>query len=202
VNTLRRLSAVGFLASYRLLVRAWTKTFSVLSGAAFAQFGAGSMLQTPIRLEGEARISVGKGVFVGAGSWLQVLGDERGPVAIELGDGTALAGGCVISAAAGVRLGRRVLIARNVYIADHGHAFEDTARPVIEQGIVAVRPVEIAEGAWLGENVVVGPGVRIGRGSVVGANAVVLDDVPDHSVAVGVPARVVRTFAQNPEPVA
>jgi acetyltransferase-like isoleucine patch superfamily enzyme len=42
--------------------------------------------------------------------------------------------------------------------------------------------------------VVVGPGVRIGRGAVVGANSVVLEDVPDHSVAVGAPARVVRSF--------
>jgi acetyltransferase-like isoleucine patch superfamily enzyme len=63
---------------------------------------------------------------------------------------------------------------------------------VLDQGIDRIAPVEIGDGAWLGENVVVGPGVRIGRGAVVGANAVVLDDVPDHAVAVGAPARVVH----------
>jgi acetyltransferase-like isoleucine patch superfamily enzyme len=88
-----------------------------------------------------------------------------------------------------------VLLARGVYIADHGHAFDDRTRAVLDQGIDRVAPVEIGEGAWLGQNVVVGPGVRIGRGAVIGANAVVLDDVPDHAVAVGVPARVVR-YAQ------
>ena len=86
-------------------------------------------------------------------------------------------------------------MARGVYIADHSHAFADTARPVLEQGITGVAPVEIGDGAWLGENVVVGPGVRVGRGAVVGANSVVLADVPDFAVAVGAPARVVRQLA-------
>jgi len=79
------------------------------------------------------------------------------------------------------------------------HAFEDGSRAVLDQGITRVAPVEIADGAWLGENVVVGPGVRIGRGAVIGANAVVLEDVPDFAVAVGAPARVVRRFAGEPE---
>ena len=87
--------------------------------------------------------------------------------------------------------------ARNAYIADHQHAFTDTTRAVLDQGIEKTAPVEIGDGAWLGENVVVGPGVRIGRGAVIGANAVVLADVPDHSVAVGAPARVVRTVGEG-----
>jgi acetyltransferase-like isoleucine patch superfamily enzyme len=91
-----------------------------------------------------------------------------------------------------VRLGRKVLLARNVYISDHSHAFADVTRAVLDQGITKVEPVEIGDGAWLGQNVVVGPGVRIGRGAVVGANSVVLEDVPDYAVAVGAPARVVR----------
>ena len=77
------------------------------------------------------------------------------------------------------------------------HAYDDPKRPVLAQGITRVLPVEIGDGAWLGENVVVGPGVRIGRGAVIGANSVVLEDIPDHAVAVGAPARVVRRFAED-----
>ncbi len=188
----------GFLATYRLTKRAWGKSFSVLASGAFASFGARSVLQPPIRLAGERRISVGDDVFVGAGSWLHVLDDGSRGVALEIGDGTSIVGDCVLSAARSLRLGRKVLIARNVYIADHSHAFQDPARAVLDQGIDRVAPVEIGDGAWLGENVVVGPGVRIGRGAVIGANAVVLEDVPPHSVAVGAPARVVRCFAESP----
>jgi lipopolysaccharide O-acetyltransferase len=195
VNLGRRLVGRTFVGAYRGAVRAWSKVFSVLAGGAFASFGRNSVLQPPLRLDGERRIAVGSGVFVGAGSWLQVLDGYGEDVALELGDGTSIAGGCVLSAAMHVRLGRQVLLARNVYVADHGHAFENPELPVLAQGITRVEPVEIGDGAWLGENVVVGPGVHIGRGAVVGANAVVLDDVPDHAVAVGAPARVVRAFA-------
>jgi acetyltransferase-like isoleucine patch superfamily enzyme len=180
-----------FLAVHRRLHRLRAKTFSVLASGAFAEFGAHSVLEPPLRLGGEGRISVGDDVYVGAGSWLQALGTGE----LRLGDGTSIAGGCVLSAARSIRVGRKVLIARNVYVADHSHAFADTTRAVLDQGIDRIAQVEIGDGAWLGENVVVGPGVRIGRGAVVGANAVVLDDVPDHAVAVGAPARVVRRVA-------
>ncbi len=181
-----------------------SKVFTTLARGAFAHVGLRTVLELPIRLAGQAAISIGDDVYVGSGSWLQVLdsdsgtavrNDRRGPV-LEIGDGTSIAGGCTLSAAVSVRLGERVLFARNVYVSDHGHAFEDTDRAVLDQGIARIAPVIIEDGAWLGENVVVCPGVIIGRGAVIGANSVVVEDVPDHSVAVGAPARVVREFGR------
>jgi acetyltransferase-like isoleucine patch superfamily enzyme len=173
-----------------------SKLFTVLARGAFAHVGSRTVLELPIRLTGESGIAIGDDVYVGAGSWLQVLGAGSGAPQLEIGDGTSIAGACTISAAESVRLGERVLLARNVYIADHSHAFDDIRLPVLDQGIDRVAPVTIEDGAWLCENVVVCPGVRIGRGAVVGANAVVLQDVPDHAVAVGAPARVVREFGR------
>ena len=187
----------GFLGSYRLVGRLWAKTFSVLGAGAFASFGARTVLQPPTRLSGERRIWIGDDVFVGAGTWLQVVGPEEGDVALTIGSGSGIAGNCVLSAAESVRLGDRVLLARGVYVSDHSHAFEDTSRAVLDQGITRIEPVEVCDGAWLGENVVVCPGVRIGRGAVVGANSVVLNDVPDHCVAVGAPARIVAEAASD-----
>jgi acetyltransferase-like isoleucine patch superfamily enzyme len=180
------------VAVYRLGVRGRDKVFSLLARGAFASFGRRSVIQLPVRLAGESRIAIGTGVFVGAGSWLQVLDGPDTGVALEIGDGTSVAGGCVLSAAVSVRLGRNVLFARNVYVADHGHRFDDPSRPVLAQGIDRIGGVTIEDGAWLGQNVVVCPGVRIGAGAVVGANSVVLEDVPARAVAVGAPARVVR----------
>ena len=191
----------AFLGAYRLGARARGKTFSLLARGAFASFGDRTVIQPPVRLSGERRIAVGSDVFVGAGSWLQAIGGDEGEVVLAIGDGTSIAGNCVLSAASSIRLGRKVLIARGVYVSDHIHAYADTSRAVLEQGIDRVEPVEIGDGAWLGENVVVGPGVRIGRGAVIGGNAVVLEDVPDYALAVGVPARVVRRFAEQSEPV-
>ena len=193
----RRLVGDTSVALYQSFTRGRDKIFSVFFAGAFASYGRRSVIQLPVRLRGPRRIAIGTEVFIGAGSWLQVEGDVSGEIAIVIGDGTSIVGGSVISAARSVRIGRQVLMARNVYIADHMHAFEDIQLPVLAQGITEVGAVEIGDGAWLGQNVVVGPGVRIGRGAVVGANSVVLADVPDHTVAVGAPARPVRSFAES-----
>lgn len=180
---------------YRAVTRARDKFFSLVVGGSFGHFGRRSVIQLPVRLSGESRISIGDDVFVGAGCWLQVLTDSsRGETgfAIEIGSGTSIAGTCVLSAVSRIRLGRNVLLARNVYIADHRHAFEDIGVPVLDQGVTRIAQVDIGDGAWLGQNVVITPGVRVGRGAVVGANSVVRDDVPDFAVAIGAPARVIR----------
>lgn len=194
--SMRRLLGRATLFAYRIAQRVTGKGFSLLAGGAFADFGSGTVLQPPLRLAGEHGISIGDGVWIGPGSWLQSIGPSRS-VTLRIGDGTSAAGNCVLSAAHSVTLGRRVLLARGVYVSDHSHRFDDVPRPVLEQGLDRVAAVEIGDGAWLGENVVVCPGVRIGRGSVVGANAVVTSDVPDFCLAVGAPARVVRRFAAD-----
>ncbi len=102
----RRALGTATVAGYRLLVRARDKAVSLLWAGAFAEFGPRSVLQLPVRLDGERRIAVGGGVFVGAGCWLQVLGEPDGPVAIEIGDGTSIVGDCVLSATESIRLGR------------------------------------------------------------------------------------------------
>jgi tetrahydrodipicolinate N-succinyltransferase len=185
-----------FLFGYRGWVRLSCKVFSLLISGAFAHFGRKTVLMYPLRLGGEERIAIGDGVFLGAGCWLQTLpdGDNRS-VAISIGNGCSSSGNCVISAVRNVILEDEVLLARNVYISDHIHKYNETSIPVMAQGLDRVEPVLIKRGAWLGQNVVVCPGVTIGQGAVIGANSVVVHDIPDFSVAVGAPARVVKAIA-------
>jgi acetyltransferase-like isoleucine patch superfamily enzyme len=192
----RRVRPVGraFLTGYRGLTRLHRKGFSVLASGAFAEFGSNSVISPPVRIESEERIAVGSGVFVGPGCWLHVEGDGR-EVALELGDGASIGAYSALSAVQSVRIGKRVLTARHIYVSDHSHGFADPTAAVRDQALTQIAPVEICDGAWLGEAVVVLPGVRIGRGAVIGANSVVTTDVPDGGVAVGAPARVVRVRA-------
>ncbi len=182
------------LPAYRAWQRMRDKAFSLAVARSFRAFGDKTVVQPPLRVWGEARISLGSGVFVGANSWIAAIDDLDAASSIDIGDGTSLAGNCVISAAMRVELGRCVLLARNVFISDHNHAYTDISRPVLDQGVDKVAPVSIGDGAWLGQNVVVTPGVRIGRGAVVGANSIVKHDVPGHSLVVGAPARMVKSF--------
>jgi lipopolysaccharide O-acetyltransferase len=188
----RRLVGAAALGGYRTGARLRDKLFSLAVGGAFASFGRRSVLQLPVRLKGERRIAVGSGCFVGAGSWLQALGDGDGP-ALSIGDGAGIAGLCVLSAVASVRVGAGVSFARGVYVSDHAHAYDGGAA-VRDGGLAGVEPVEIGDGVWLGENVVVLPGARIGERAVIGANSVVSGDIPARSLALGSPARVVRRF--------
>jgi carbonic anhydrase/acetyltransferase-like protein (isoleucine patch superfamily) len=195
----RAVAGSAALAAYRGLRRVRGRAFSLAVSGGFAEFGAHTVLDAPFDVRGARRIALGARIWIGPGSWLYAMPEQPGdePVLV-VGDGVRISGGCVLAAVTSVRLGRDVLLARNVYIADHSHAFEDVTRPVRVQGVAGVKPVSIGDGAWLGQGVVVCPGVTIGCGAVIGAGSVVLRDVPDHSVAVGAPARVVRTFGPRP----
>jgi acetyltransferase-like isoleucine patch superfamily enzyme len=83
-----------------------------------------------------------------------------------------------------------------VYITDQNHGYEDITIPISKQS-QPERAVVIGDGSWLGHGSVVLPGVTIGRHVVIGANSVVTKDVPDFSVAVGVPAKVIRRFDES-----
>lgn len=187
-----------FLSLYKLWQRVYAKVFSLLTSGAFNEFGNGNILMLPVRLAGERRIAIGDNVYIGAGSWLQALpdGENKSP-SLRIGSRTSMAGYCVLSAVRSVVLEDDVLLARNVYISDHIHKYTDPEIPIKDQGVDKVEPVLICRGAWLGQNVVICPGVRIGRNAVVGANSVVNSDVPDYSIAVGAPARVVKTITAS-----
>jgi acetyltransferase-like isoleucine patch superfamily enzyme len=177
---------------YRGFGRAHRKAFTVLASRGFAEFGPKSVIYLPIRLEGEERMAVGAGVSIGPGCWLHVEGDEQ-EVALEIDDQARIGAYSTLSAMHSLKIGKHALLGPHVFVSDHGHEFEDPTEPILFQGLTTTAAVEIGDGAWLGYGVVVVPGVRIGAGAVIGANSVVTSDIPDNAIAVGAPARVVRS---------
>jgi len=127
--------------------------------------------------------------------------DSLGPDAlVSIGSQVEVNDYVHIGARAAVRIGDRVLIASSVFISDHNHGYYGAA-PEHSSPLVppAERPyqcqeVEIEDDVWLGEHVCVLPGVRIGRGAIVGAGSVVTSEIPPYTISVGVPARVIRRF--------
>jgi acetyltransferase-like isoleucine patch superfamily enzyme len=178
-----------WLASYQRMQQARNYWFSKAVASSFLSFGHESIIDLPVTVHGASRISIGERVYIGPNSWLFTQGDQA---LLEIGDGTRMSGLCVLSAVSSVRLGRSVLLGRNVYIADSNHGTSDPQTPIADQPLEAIAPVVIDNGAWLGQNTVILSGVSIGAGAVIGANSVVLDDVPPRAVAVGAPAKVVR----------
>jgi acetyltransferase-like isoleucine patch superfamily enzyme len=84
-----------------------------------------------------------------------------------------------------------VLFGPNVSVYSSTHKYDDPSLPIKDQGYT-VKPVLLKKGCWIGINVVILPGVTIGKNAVIGANSVVNSDIPDFAVAVGSPARIIK----------
>ena len=151
-------------------------TMQRLCSAKFMRFGDGAEFRPGAYAICCSKISLGRRVIIRPGSMLFADPREGG---------------------AGITLEDDVMLGSGVHIYVHSHAFDNPDIPIIDQGHYSSRPVVVERGAWLGAGVIVLPGVTIGRNSVVGAGAVVTRDVPPFTVAVGNPARVVKTLKKE-----
>jgi acetyltransferase-like isoleucine patch superfamily enzyme len=131
--------------------------------------------------------------------WIQVLNgrEDEKSTKLVIKSHAGIGMGTTISAAQKVVIEEYALLARNIYISDHAHAFTDVTIPIMSQGIENPEPVTIGRHSWLCQNVCILPGVSIGEHSVIGANSVVKSSIPAFSVAVGSPARVVKHYNIN-----
>lgn len=154
----------------------------------------------PTTIYNENYISIGADTLIGPEVALSA-GMVPGQVCISspvvsIGDRCLIGRGSGIVGHFSITIGDDVWTGHHVYITDQNHGYEDVSRPISQQ-TQPERPVVIGNGSWLGHGTVVLPGVTIGRHAVIGANSVVTRDVPDFSVAVGSPARVVRRYVDG-----
>lgn len=91
-------------------------------------------------------------------------------------------------------LGKCVLIGPNVYISDQNHTYSDISVPIMQQGYTTKGPLSIGDNTWIGTHACIIGNITIGKGCVIGANSVVTKDVPDYSVVVGNPGKIVKQY--------
>lgn len=171
------------------------------------------LIEHNVRLLSPANIRLGERVYIDAGCYLNAL-----PGGISIGAGTSLMHGVIfhvfnyrslpkagiwvgrncffgeytcIRGQGGVHIGDGVYTGTQVQIAAVNHVYSDPDKYIKDQGITA-EGITIEDDVWLASNAVVVDGVTIGKGCVVGAGAVVNRSLPPYSVAVGVPARIVK----------
>lgn len=133
---------------------------------------------------------LGRGVFIAHGSRISSK--------FTLGDYSRINGPIRVSGIAPVTIGRYVAIAADVTILSSNHGSYSANIQVWLHGALALgelrtpEEVHIGNAVWLGDRVIVLPGVTVADGAIVGAGSVVTHDIPAFTVAVGVPARVLR----------
>jgi acetyltransferase-like isoleucine patch superfamily enzyme len=190
--------------SIESMVHLWSRlrnrAFTLLLASQFREFGVGSRIVPPLTFWGLNQMSIADRVIIQRDCWIQVIGgyaDEKS-VKIIIKSHASIGKRTAITAAQQIVIGEHVMIGSNCLITDHSHAFDNVNIPIRKQGIDSIKPVSIGPETFVGNNVFVQPGVNIGRHCVIGTNSIVSASIPDFSVAVGMPARVVKTLKPNP----
>lgn len=89
-----------------------------------------------------------------------------------------------------------MLTGPHVFIADHNHEYMNINKHIYLQGVRMKNEdtIIIGDGTWIGTNAVIVGNVKVGKNCVVGANSVVLDDIPDYCVVAGAPAKIIKMY--------
>ena len=160
----------------------------------FHSFGEASILHKPVWVYGAHHIAIGSRVLLLPGLWLSAerVGWEQPAPTLRIGDGVGVRAFCTISAAHSVVLEDNVILSAYTSILDSEHTWRGGVRNPVWNPLDTA-PVRVGEGTLVGAGVTILPGADIGRFCIIGANSVVKHEIPDFSVAVGAPARVVGT---------
>ncbi|PSL40704.1 maltose O-acetyltransferase [Planomicrobium soli] len=108
----------------------------------------------------------------------------------KLGSGSGIGINCKIFGE--VKIGNDVMIGPEVAIYSRNHMISDVNIPMRLQGYTEHQVVEVEDDVWIGHGVIILPGVRIGKGSVIGSGSIVTKSIPSYSIAIGNPAKVVK----------
>jgi acetyltransferase-like isoleucine patch superfamily enzyme len=166
-------------------------------------------IELPRRILNPERIFIGDNVSLGPGSFLYANTDypttwmqhpsiqppqQHFDSKIIIGNRVTATAGLQISAQSEIKIEDDVMFASNIHINDAFHGFETANKPYKCQQLFRIAPICIKSGCWIGQNVVLFPGVTIGENTIIGANSVVSKSIPPKSIAVGMPARVVKMW--------
>jgi acetyltransferase-like isoleucine patch superfamily enzyme len=155
------------------------------------EIGDGSIIDDGVLLDAKGvantGIKIGENCYVGRGT---ILSCKEGDIILK--DYANISTYCNISSNSRITIGEKTLLGPYVSLFATMHNFDNVNEAILDQGLTS-EGIEIANDCWLGAKVTVLDGVKIGESAVIGAGALVTTSLPPRIVAVGSPARVVRT---------
>lgn len=164
----------------------------------FRSVGRNPLIMRRIKVFGGKAIAIGDNFYCYGDQRFETYSEHNGKrfsPRLVIGHNVSINPGCHLACIERLELHDGVLLASRVFVTDHFHgdtSVESLAIPPQKRLLTTKGPVIIGQNAWLGEGVVVMPGVTIGRNAIIGANSVVTKNIPDNAVAAGVPARVIK----------
>lgn len=165
----------------------------------FKSFGVKSLLASDITLLSPQYISIGDNTSIMRYCILETCPDANLQPELTIGNNVSIGEYTHITCANRIEIGDGLLTGRFVLITDNGHGKSSTTetsippllRPVYSNGTVI-----IGKNVWIGDKATILPGVTIGDGAIIAANAVVTKDIPAYTIAAGCPAKIVKIIKQ------
>lgn len=164
-------------------------------------FKGARLIRRPIFVRGKKYLQYGEGLTTGYNCRLEMFDlDSKETKKLIIGKNLKIGDYVHIGAGEQVLIGDNCLFASKIYISDISHGnysnVGEISSPytIPDERNLYTQPVSIGNNVWVGENVCILPGVRIGDGCIIGANSVVNKSIPNNSIAVGSPARVVKVY--------
>lgn len=157
------------------------------------------LIRRPIYVRGKSSLYYGKGLTTGHACRFDLVGNNK--KTLQIGENCEIGDNVHIVAHEEVKIGNNCLMASKIFITDTNHGnysgddrnISDPFTPPNNRPLFT-NPVFIGNNVWLGENVCILPGVNIGDGCIIGANSVVNKNIPAYCIAVGSPAKVVKSW--------
>ncbi len=166
-------------------------------------------IDLPRNIVNPDRIFLGNDIYLGPNSLLIALTGYPGPTMqhpekkgmnqtfdskISIGSRVTSTGQLQVAAMSEVTIEDDVMFATNVNITDGFHGYTHIDEPFKYQELINIKPILIKQGCWIGQNVVIFPGIIIGEMTIIGANSVVTKSIPARCIAVGAPAKVIKKW--------
>ena len=180
------------------ILKIFTRLISIILTPKFTNKPKNLRLKFPFKVSNSNRIYIGSNVYIGSNSTLNPLtkgehGESYDPK-IKIGNNVSATANLQIHCVEKIEIEDDVLIAANVFIVDCSHGYETVSSPFKNQPLTHIGSVKIGKGSWIGQNVVILQGVEIGIMSIIGANSVINKSIPPFCIAVGNPAKVIKKW--------
>ncbi|MEX0928954.1 MAG: acyltransferase [Balneolales bacterium] len=202
----------AFIFKAAVLVSRFQKQVAMATLPRFANNPKNLSFALPREISHPERMHIGDNVKFGPGcmvkvttrypgSWMRHPDGEHirqqfNP-SLTIGNNVTATSNLHLAATSKITIEDNVMFASNVFLADFSHGYERGDLPYKYQGLTQIAPITIRRGSWIGQNVVILPGVTIGKNVIIGANSVVRNDIPEGCIAVGNPARIQKVWDPN-----
>ena len=172
----------------RTTVQSWRSRGSMIHGAR-------AYVHPSVHVLGCANVRIGANSCVSEGSWLNVNHRDPGCIGIDIGRSCFIGKNNFLTSGRLISIGAFTLTTIDCKFIGSSHVIDDPRIPCLFSGTTNTDEIHIGVGCFVGAGATVLGHVRIGHGSVVAANSMVMKDVPPFSLVVGNPARVVKRYS-------